>query len=64
MASCHQSAADQELEQLWDNPQEVASDEDKGADAKAAASSIITALHHLYIAIEHTKNMLDDMGQK
>ena len=64
ITSRHQRAAGQTLEELLVHLPEVASDEDKGADAKAVASSIITALQHLYVAIEHTKNMLDDMGQK
>ena len=43
ITSRHQRAAGQTLEELLEQLQEVASDEDKGADAKAAASSIITA---------------------
>jgi hypothetical protein len=64
ITSRHQCAAGQTLEELLEQLQAVVSDEDKRVDAKAAASSIVSALQHLYIAIEHTNNMLGDLGQK
>jgi hypothetical protein len=64
ITSRHQCATGQTLEELLEQLQAVASDEDKRADTKAAASSIVSALQHLYIATEHTNNMLGDLGQK
>ncbi len=49
----------QQLEELMEQLEGVESD-----DAKVVPASVGTALQYLDICVVHTKNMLDDYGQK
>jgi hypothetical protein len=59
MSTRHNSTAVQQLEKPMEELEGVESD-----DTKSGVVSVGTALQYLDVSVVHTKNMLDDYGQK
>jgi hypothetical protein len=59
MSTRHNSATVQQVEEPMEELEGVESD-----DTKSGAVSVGTVLEYLDVSVVHTKNMLDDYGQK